>query len=66
MPSELNLRIRHWLGVLMIVLGAAVLVRIYVLGHPPRLGSQFVDTIFGAFFLLRGALNLKTLVRPRA
>jgi hypothetical protein len=47
----------------MLVLGCVVLSRMYILGLPPRIGSRGVDTIFGIFLVLRGALNFRGVVR---
>ena len=40
----------------MLALGAYLLVQMYVLHNPPRVGPQSVATIFALFFILRGAL----------
>jgi hypothetical protein len=63
MPSRTNLRIRYALGAVMLVLGCVVLSRMYILGLPPRIGSRGVDTIFGIFLVLRGALNFRGVMR---
>jgi hypothetical protein len=44
----------------MLALGLFVLVRLYIMGLPPKLGRQSIDTIFGVFFVLRGALSLRS------
>ena len=58
MPSPLNLRIRHGLGLLMLGIGAMLLVRLYILGQPPRVVSKAVETMLAIFFVMRGSLGL--------
>jgi hypothetical protein len=60
MPSAANLKFRTAVGAVMVLLGAFVLMRIYLAGQPPKLGRQSIDTIFGIFFILRGALSLRS------
>lgn len=58
---------RRTFGVIMIALGSYLLVQMYVLHNPPRIGPQSVATIFALFFILRGALYLRmarTRIKP--
>lgn len=55
------------LGVLMIALGLYVAVRPLVTPGPPLTGSRWLDIAFGAVFLLRGVMNVRSarrVVRP--
>jgi hypothetical protein len=67
-PPSVNTRIVLVLGLVMVALGVAVVVRL-IRGDAPLTTSTFLDGVFAAFFILRGALNVhaaRRASRPRA
>jgi hypothetical protein len=55
--SSANTRIVLVLGAVMVALGIVVVVRL-LRGAAPLTTSGFLDGVFAAFFILRGALNV--------
>ncbi len=51
-------RIALLLGIVMVVLGVALIVSTFVLGRPQVTSARALDGAFAAFFLLRGAMNI--------
>ncbi len=48
------------LGILMVALGGWLAVNAFVLRRPPLSGKPLLDAAFAFFFLLRGAMNVRT------
>jgi hypothetical protein len=66
-PPTANTRIVFVLGLLMAALGLFVAFRLLT-GQRPLTTSPFLDGVFAAFFILRGALNVhaaRRASRPR-
>src|SRR5687768_2922926 len=54
------------LGILLLVGGLAIWARLFVLRQPPATGSMLTDLAFSLFFVVRGAMNLRSASRrPR-
>ena len=54
------------LGVLLLVGGLAIWARLFVFRQPPATGSMLTDLAFSLFFVVRGAMNLRSASRrPR-
>jgi hypothetical protein len=47
------------IGVVMVVLGVALLVNGFVLRRPHITSSRALDAAFAVFFILRGAMNVR-------
>ena len=48
------------LSIIMLGIGIAVLGRVLVLRRPPLTNSMALDSLFGAFFLIRGYMHFRT------
>ena len=53
-------------GVIMVALGAYIALRLVWMGGAPLTGRRWMDFSFGAFFVLRGALNIRSARRIQA
>ena len=59
-------RLRFWLGVVLLGLGAYVALRPLWAHGTVLTGSRWLDGTFAAVFLLRGAINVRTARARRA
>lgn len=53
------------LGIVMVLLGAWIALRPFVPGARPITPSRVLDVAFALFFVLRGAMNVRTGLRAR-
>ena len=53
------------LGVLLMAGGLAIWGRIFIFRQPPATGSMLTDLGFSLFFVVRGAMNLRSASRAR-
>jgi hypothetical protein len=65
MVRSLRTNVAFVLGLLMVALGGWLLANAYVLHRPPVSGKPLIDAAFAFFFLLRGAMNVRTARRLR-
>ena len=54
------------LGVLLLAGGLAIWGRLFIFRQPPATGSMLTDLAFSLFFVVRGAMNLRSATRERA
>ena len=54
------------IGVIMIALGAYIALRLAWMGGAPLTATRWLDFAFGAFFVFRGALNIRNARRMQA
>lgn len=52
------------IGSVMVTLGAFVALRPFWTGPTPLTSSRWLDVAFAAFFLIRGAMTIRTALRP--
>jgi uncharacterized membrane protein HdeD (DUF308 family) len=57
---------RTILGVILLLIGLWLLARLHLLGLPPKVGSTLLESVFGVFFILRGAIALRRRFMLRA
>jgi uncharacterized membrane protein HdeD (DUF308 family) len=58
-PTPTRARVALVLGVLMLVLGAYVLGHLMLTRRPIVAQNYWLDVAFGAFFLIRGFMNIR-------
>ena len=54
------------IGLIMVGLGAYIALRLLWMGGAPLTGTRWLDVAFGAFFVFRGALNIRSARRMQA
>lgn len=54
------------IGVIMVALGAYIALRLLWMGGAPLTATRWLDFAFGAFFVFRGALNIRSARRMQA
>lgn len=54
------------IGVIMVALGAYIALRLLWMGGAPLTATRWLDFVFGAFFVFRGALNIRSARRMQA
>ena len=54
------------IGLIMVGLGAYIALRLLWMGGAPLTGTRWLDVAFGAFFVFRGALNIRSARRMHA
>ena len=63
--SDLAWKFKLALGVLMIGLGSYVAIRPLLPGHRAITPSRWLDVVFAAFFIIRGAMHVRAALRKR-
>lgn len=63
--KDFGLNLKLVLGVVMIGLGGYVAIRPLLPNNAVMTGSRWLDMTFAAVFLLRGAMNVRSVLRTR-